>query len=78
MSSDFATVLDPEEIRARRRLFMTATPRYFTGRLLREAKDADYEIASMDDHTRFLNDRESTRNAVPDYSNGFDGTRLSS
>jgi superfamily II DNA or RNA helicase len=53
VSSDFATVLDPEEIRARRRLFMTATPRYFTGRILREAKDADYEIASMDDHTRF-------------------------
>ncbi len=22
-----------------------------------------------------LNDRESTRNAVPDYPNGFDGTR---
>lgn len=53
VSSDFATVLDPEAIRARRRLFMTATPRYFTGRILREAKDADYEIASMDDHTRF-------------------------
>ena len=53
VSSDFATILDPEKIRARRRLFMTATPRYFTGRILREAKDADYEIASMDDHTRF-------------------------
>ena len=25
-----------------------------------------------------INERESTRNAVPDYSNGFDGTRLSS
>ena len=53
VSSDFATVLDAKEIRARRRLFMTATPRYFTGRILREAKDADYELASMDDHTRF-------------------------
>ncbi|RAU98777.1 helicase [Mycobacterium colombiense] len=53
VSSDFATVLDPEKIRARRRLFMSATPRYFTGRILREAKEADYEIASMDDHTRF-------------------------
>ena len=25
-----------------------------------------------------INERESTRNAVPDYSNGFDGTRLPS
>lgn len=53
VSSDFATVLNPEKIRAHRRLFMSATPRYFTGRILREAKEADYEIASMDDHTRF-------------------------
>ncbi|MFM8856316.1 MAG: Helicase associated domain protein, partial [Actinomycetota bacterium] len=28
-------------------------PRYFTGRVLREAKQADYEVASMDDHTKF-------------------------
>ncbi|MGH3969193.1 MAG: DEAD/DEAH box helicase family protein, partial [Mycobacterium sp.] len=34
VSSDFATVLDPVEIKAKRRLFMTATPRYFTGRVL--------------------------------------------
>ena len=27
----FATVLDPAKIKARKRLFMTATPRYFTG-----------------------------------------------
>jgi predicted helicase len=53
VSSDFATVLDPTAIKARRRLFMTATPRYFTGRILREAKEADFEVASMDDHTRF-------------------------
>ena len=53
VSSDFATVLEPEAIKAKRRLFMTATPRYFTGRVLKEAKQADYEVASMDDHTRF-------------------------
>lgn len=53
VSSDFATVLDPTAIVAKRRLFMTATPRYFTGRILRAAKDADYEVASMDDHTKF-------------------------
>ncbi len=32
---------------------MTATPRYFTGRVLKAAQDADYEIASMDDETKF-------------------------
>jgi superfamily II DNA or RNA helicase len=53
VSSDFATVLDPTKIKARRRLFMTATPRYFTGRLVREAKEADYEVASMDDEAVF-------------------------
>ena len=53
VSSDFATVLDPKAIKAKRRLFMTATPRYFTGRVLRAAKEVDYEVASMDDETRF-------------------------
>jgi superfamily II DNA or RNA helicase len=53
VSSDFATVLDPTEIKAKRRLFMTATPRYFTGRVLKAAQDADYEIASMDDEAKF-------------------------
>jgi predicted helicase len=51
--SDFATILDPQVIKARRRLFMTATPRYFTGRILREAKEADFEVASMDDEAVF-------------------------
>ncbi len=49
VSSDFATILDNETIRARRRLFMTATPRFFTGRVVQEAKEADFEVASMDD-----------------------------
>ena len=53
VSSDFATILDAEEIKARRRLFMTATPRYFTGRVVREAKEADFEVASMDDEAAF-------------------------
>jgi superfamily II DNA or RNA helicase len=51
--SDFATVLDASRIKARRRLFMTATPRYFTGRVLKAAQDAEYEIASMDDEEKF-------------------------
>jgi len=53
VSSDFANVLDPLKIRANRRLFMTATPRYFTGRVLKAAHDAEYEVASMDDEPKF-------------------------
>jgi superfamily II DNA or RNA helicase len=53
VSSDFATVLDATQIKAKRRLFMTATPRYFTGRVVRESKEADYEIASMDNEAVF-------------------------
>lgn len=53
VSSDFATVLDGSRIKARRRLFMTATPRYFTGRVLKAAQEAEYEYASMDDEAAF-------------------------
>lgn len=53
VSSDFATVLDADAIPTRRRLFMTATPRFFTGRVVQEAKEADFEVASMDDESRF-------------------------
>jgi superfamily II DNA or RNA helicase len=53
VNSDFATILDPNKIRAKRRLFMTATPRYFTGRIIRQAKEADFEIASMDNEGTF-------------------------
>ncbi len=53
VSSDFATILDAKAIPAKRRLFMTATPRYFTGRVVREAKEADFEVASMDDPDTF-------------------------
>ena len=52
-SSDFATVLDGKRSRRRRRLFMTATPRYFTGRVLKAAQEADLEVASMDDTAKF-------------------------
>ena len=52
-SSQFATVLDNDLIPACRRLFMTATPRYFTGRAIREAGDADFEVASMSDEAVF-------------------------
>jgi superfamily II DNA or RNA helicase len=49
----FATVLDASKIRAEKRLFMTATPRFFTGRVQREAHALDWEVASMDDTRRF-------------------------
>ena len=52
-ASSFASVLDANVIRAKRRLFMTATPRYFTERIRREGNDLAYEIASMDDHDLF-------------------------
>jgi superfamily II DNA or RNA helicase len=52
-SSEFATILDAAAIKAKRRLFMTATPRYFTGRVLKATPDADLEVASMDNETRF-------------------------
>jgi superfamily II DNA or RNA helicase len=53
VTTDFATILDSRKIPAERRLFMTATPRYFTGRVRREAREADFEIASMDDEATF-------------------------
>lgn len=49
----FATVLDDRKIRCRRRLFMTATPRYFTQRAKNRAADQDFEVASMDDPATF-------------------------
>ncbi len=44
-ASNFTTILDARKIKAKRRLFMTATPRYFTG--------DDDEIASMDNPDKF-------------------------
>jgi superfamily II DNA or RNA helicase len=49
----FATVLDQQRIKARKRLFMTATPRYYTGRVQKEAFEADWEVASMDEEAKF-------------------------
>lgn len=53
VAGEFATILDARAIKAKRRLFMTATPRYFTGRIKREALESDYELASMDDIEHF-------------------------
>ena len=45
----FSTVLDAVKIRARRRLFMTATPRYFTDAVKKEAGEVGLQVTSMDD-----------------------------
>ncbi|MGV7633065.1 Helicase associated domain protein [Mycobacterium kansasii] len=52
-STVFATILNPDTIKARRRLFMTATPRYYTGRVLKAAQDEDLEVATMNDPAKF-------------------------
>ena len=49
----FGTILDDVVLKAKRRLFMTATPRYFTDRVRREASQVEFEIASMDDEEKF-------------------------
>lgn len=53
VTSEFALVLDGRKIRARRRLFMTATPRFYTQRLRKDAGVHGVEVASMDDEERF-------------------------
>lgn len=52
-SSVFATILDAGAIKARRRLFMTATPRYYTGRTIKAAQESEMEVASMNDPAKF-------------------------
>jgi predicted helicase len=49
----FGTVLDSSKFKAKRRLFMTATPRIFTTRVKKRAKELEYELASMDDESLF-------------------------
>ena len=45
----FATVLDGKKIKASKRLFMTATPRYFKEHVKRRAAELEFELVSMDD-----------------------------
>ena len=53
VESKFATALDNRRIRARRRLFMTATPRYFTQKAKQRGAEQEIELASMDDVEQF-------------------------
>ena len=45
----FATVLDDKKIKASKRLFMTATPRYFKEHVKQRAAELEFELVSMDD-----------------------------
>ena len=53
ISSEYSTVLSEDLIPAKKRLFMTATPRMYTSNVRKKATDADIEIASMDDEAVF-------------------------
>ena len=52
-SSDFALILDEDSINSIRRLFMTATPRFFSQNARTQAVDSDWALASMDDDEKF-------------------------
>lgn len=49
----FATILDSQAIRARKRLFMTATPRIASEASKSRADSMGLDLVSMDDHTVF-------------------------
>ena len=51
--ADFATALDDTKISAKKRLFMTATPRTYTASVKAKASERGVEITSMDDETVF-------------------------
>ncbi len=53
VSSDYATVLDDALIPAKRRLFMTATPRVYQSQFKKRAANEDIALASMDDEAVF-------------------------
>ena len=51
--AEFATALDDKKIPAKKRLFMTATPRTYTASVKSKASERGVEITSMDDETAF-------------------------
>lgn len=53
ISPEFSTVLDNKKIPAKRRLFMTATPRMYSSSLKNKVNEVDIQIASMDDEVVF-------------------------
>lgn len=53
VKNDFAIITDDNKIRAHRKLYMTATPRFFTERVKKKTQEYECEIASMDDEGKF-------------------------
>jgi len=53
VGSDFATILDSNRIRARKRLFATATPRTYSTSVKKAAEDRGVEVVGMDDEAVF-------------------------
>lgn len=51
--AEFATALNDTKISAKKRLFMTATPRTYTANVKAKASERGVEITSMDDETVF-------------------------
>ena len=51
--SSFRKIHDPSYVRARKRVYMTATPRIFGEDAKKKAKEGTVEIASMDDQSMF-------------------------
>lgn len=53
VSGDFSTILDAEKIRAKKRLFTTATPRTYSSNVKKAAEDRGVEVVGMDDEAVF-------------------------
>ena len=53
VSGDFSTILDGEKIRAKKRLFTTATPRTYSSSVKKAAEDRGVEVVGMDDEAIF-------------------------
>jgi superfamily II DNA or RNA helicase len=53
VTSAFTTILNDDLIKAKLKLFTTATPRTYSSNLKKQAKDLEFEIAGMDDEKVF-------------------------
>jgi superfamily II DNA or RNA helicase len=53
VSEAFGCVLNNQKIKAKKRLFMTATPRVLSSQIKTKAESEDIEVASMDDEETF-------------------------
>ena len=53
VSGDFSTILDAQKIRAKKRLFTTATPRTYSSNVKKAAEDRGVEVVGMDDEAVF-------------------------